>query len=64
MADAVGVVITGTRLKDAAEVFTSLIEQSNKMGLEMNERKAKCMIMSGRPYNENGHVELGTYNLE
>jgi hypothetical protein len=45
MADADGVVITGTRLKDVAEKFTSLVEQSNEMGLEMNERKTKCMII-------------------
>jgi hypothetical protein len=64
MAYADGVVIMGTRLEDVAEVFISLFEQSSKMGLEINERKTKYMIMSRRPYNENGYVEGGRYNFE
>jgi hypothetical protein len=34
MAYADDVVIMGRRLKDVEEVFTSLVEQTNKMGLE------------------------------
>jgi hypothetical protein len=29
-------VIMGRRLQDAEEIFTSLVEQTNKMGLEIN----------------------------
>ena len=30
-------VIMGRRIKDVEEVFTSLVEPTNKMGLEINE---------------------------
>jgi hypothetical protein len=33
-----GVVIMGWRLQDAREVFILLFEQTNKMGLEINEK--------------------------
>jgi hypothetical protein len=33
------VVIMGRRLQDVKEVFTSLVEQTSKMGLEINEKK-------------------------
>ena len=33
------VVITGRRLQNIEEVFTSLIKKTNKMGLEINEKK-------------------------
>ena len=36
MAYANDVVIMGRRLLDVEEVFTSLVEQTNKMGLELN----------------------------
>ena len=39
------VVIMGRRLKDD-EVFTSLIEQTNKLGLEIHGKKTKFMIVS------------------
>ena len=32
-------VITGRRLQDVEEVFASLFEQTNKMGLEINEKE-------------------------
>jgi hypothetical protein len=32
------VVIMGRELQDVEEVFTSLIEQTNKMGIEINEK--------------------------
>ena len=41
-----GVVIMGSRLQDTAEVFTSLVEQSSKMGLEINETKTKYIYDS------------------
>ena len=42
------VVIMGSRLQDIEEVFTSLVEQTNKMVLEVNGergRKAKFMTV-------------------
>ena len=41
MAYADDVVITGRRLQDVEEVFASLFEQTNKMGLEINKKKYK-----------------------
>jgi sorting nexin-29 len=58
------VVIMGRKLQDVKEVFTSLIEQANKMGLEINEKKTKFMTVSRKPYNENENVKMGTYNFE
>jgi hypothetical protein len=58
------VVIMGRRLQDVKEVFTSLIEQGNKMGLEINEKKTKFMTVSRKTYNENKNVKMGTYNFE
>jgi 5-hydroxyisourate hydrolase-like protein (transthyretin family) len=58
------VVIMGRRLQDVKEVFTSLIEQANKMGLEINEKKTKFMTVLRKPYNENENVKIGTYNFE
>ena len=57
------VVIMGRRLKDD-EVFTSLIEQTNKLGLEIHGKKTKFMIVSWKPYGENEYVKLGTYNFK
>jgi hypothetical protein len=34
------------------------------MGLEINERKTKLMLVSRNPYNENECVKLDTYNFE
>jgi sorting nexin-29 len=53
MAYADDVVIMGRRLQDVKETFTSLVEQTNKMGLEINGKKTKLMIVSRKPYNEN-----------
>jgi hypothetical protein len=44
-------VIMGRRLQDV-EVFTSLVEQTNKMGLETNEKKTTFVIVSQKPYND------------
>jgi sorting nexin-29 len=50
MAYADDVVIMGRRIQDVKETFTSLVEQTNKqtnkMGLEINGKKTKLMIMS------------------
>jgi len=34
------------------------------MGLEINEKKTKYIIVSQKPYNENEYVKIGTYNFE
>jgi hypothetical protein len=54
------VVITGRRLHDVEGVFTSLVEQTNKMGTEIN-KKTPLMIASRKPFHENEYVILGTY---
>jgi len=46
MAFADDVVIMGRRLQDVEDVFMSLVEQTNKMGLEVNERRTKFLIVS------------------
>ena len=62
MTHADGVVIM-RRLQDVQEVFTSLIEQSNKMGLKINEENTTFMTVSQKPNNENLYVKLGKYNF-
>jgi hypothetical protein len=52
----------GRRLQDTEDVFTSLVEETNKTGLEI--KKTKFMIASWKPYNENEYVKLGAYNFE
>ena len=64
LAYAAGVVITRRRLQDVTEVFASLVEQTKKMGLEINNIKTKFMTLSRKPYNGNEHVKLGKYNFE
>jgi len=64
MAYADDVVITGRRLQDIEEVFASLFEQTNKMGLEINEKSTKFMIVSQKPYSKSEYVKLGTCNLK
>ena len=39
MAYADDFVIMGRRFQDVKQVFTSLIKQANKMGLEINEKR-------------------------
>jgi len=46
------VVIMRGKLQDAEEVFTSLVEQTKKMGLKINGNKTQFMIRSRKPYNE------------
>ena len=41
-----GVVIVGRRLQDVKEVFTSVVKETNKMELEMNDKKIKVMIVA------------------
>ena len=54
-----GVIIMGRKLQDVEEVFTSPVEQTNKMGIEIN-KKTPFMIASWKPYHENEYVKLGT----
>jgi hypothetical protein len=49
------VVIMGSRLQ-YVEVFTSLVEQTYKMGLEVNGERGEK--------RQNESVKLGTYNFE
>jgi hypothetical protein len=53
----------GRRLPDVEEVFTSLVEKTNRMELKMNEENTKFITLSRRCYNENKRTELGTYNF-
>jgi hypothetical protein len=64
MAYADDVFIMGRRLQDLKEVFTSLVEQTNKMGLEMCEKKTQCMIVSSRLFKKNECAKIGLYNFE
>ena len=57
-------VIMEGRLQDVEEVFTLLVKETNKMVLEIIEKKTEFMIVPWKPYNENGYVKLGTYNFE
>jgi len=43
-------------LQDVQEVFPSLVEQTNKIGLEINLKKTKFMIVSRKPCNENEYM--------
>jgi len=47
------VVIMRRKLQDAEEVFTSKVEQTNKMRLKINGKMSQFMIPSRKPYNEN-----------
>jgi hypothetical protein len=40
------VVIMGRRLQDSEEVFTLPVEQTSKMGLEINKKRTKLIIGS------------------
>jgi len=60
MACADDVVVMGKSLQGVEEVFASLVEQTNRTGLETNEK----MIVSQKPYNGNGYVNLCKYNFE
>jgi len=57
------VIVMGRKLQDGEEVFTSLGKQTNKLELEINEKKAKFMIVLQKPYNENEYLQLSTYNF-
>ena len=60
MAYADDVIIMGRRWQDVKEVFTSLGEQTNKKGLEVNK---KNVIVSRNSHDENEYVKLGTCNF-
>ena len=62
--DADDVVIMGRRLQDV-EVFMALVEQTNKMRVEISGRKkTKFVIESQKPYNENEYIKLDWGNFE
>jgi hypothetical protein len=54
--------IMGKGLRVVEELLKSLVWQTNKMGLEINGKKSKCMLVE--PYNKNEYVNLGTYNFD
>ena len=58
MAYADDVLIMGKSLQDVKEVFSSLVEQINRMRLQINKRQ---FMISREPYNENKYVKLRTY---
>jgi hypothetical protein len=59
------IVIMGRRVQDVKEMFTALIEQMRKLGLEINEKKKTTFVtVSRRPFQENQQIEIGTYNFE
>jgi len=64
MAYADDVVIMDIWLQDVEEVFTSLVDKTDKMGLEINDKKRKFLIISRKPYNKNEYIKLGTCNSE
>jgi hypothetical protein len=43
MAHADDVVIMGRRFQDVKEVFTSLVKQTNKIGLEIHEKRKNLL---------------------
>jgi len=58
MAYADDVFIMGRRLKNFEEVFTSLVENTNKMGLEINEKYINLAVVSRKADNENEYKNL------
>jgi hypothetical protein len=54
----------GIWLQDAEGVFTSLVGQRDKMGLEINGKKTKFLIASQKPYNKNEYIKLSSYNFK
>jgi hypothetical protein len=59
----INVIVMGRKLQDGEVVFTSLVKQTNKMKLEINEKKTKFMIVLQKPYNENEYLQLSTYKF-
>jgi predicted nucleotidyltransferase len=58
------IVIMGRRIQDVKETFTALIEQTSKLGLEINLKKTKFMTVPRRPFQVNQQIEIGTYSLK
>ena len=54
----------GKTLKYVKEVFTTLVEWTNKMRFEVHEKKTNFMIVSQKPYSENAYLNIGTYKSE
>ena len=58
------VYLMGRRLQDAEDVFTSLEEQTNKIGLEINKKnRTKVIIVTQKPHSESAYEKLGTNNF-
>jgi len=57
------VIVMGRKLQDGEEVFTSLVKETNKIKLEISEKKTKFFIVLQKPYNENEFLQLSTYNF-
>ena len=58
------VVIMGRRLQDSEEVFTLPVEQTSKMGLEINEKRQNLLLDHRKPHNENEYVKVSKYNFK
>jgi len=54
----------GRRLQDSEEVFTSPVEQTIKMGLEINEKRQNLLKYHRNPHDENEYVKVSKYNFE
>ena len=63
MAYAGGVVIMRKRLQALKEVFTSLLERSNKMEIEINKKDKICDNIT-KHIHENNYVKIGTHSFE
>jgi hypothetical protein len=57
-------VVMGRRLQEGRERFTYMVEQTNKIGLEMNVKNTKFITLSRKSYSENEYVKRSTYNFE
>lgn len=53
------VVIVGRRLQNFERVFIPLVENTHKMGLEINEKYTNFAIVSRKPDNKNEYKNLG-----
>jgi hypothetical protein len=53
--------IVGRGLKDVEDLLKTPAGQTNKMGFEINRKKAKCVVVE--PYSKNDYVRLGTVHI-
>jgi hypothetical protein len=54
----------GRKLRDVADILTSLIEKTNSDGIRTKWKRTKFMILPRKLFNENKYVNIGTYNFE